>query len=203
MKSELLYRTFIDASTDYIYLKDDKLRYMLMNDGLQAQYNLDCSEIIGKKDSEIIPGDFSVEVEITDQTILDTNAPRLWEISLGGRRYESRKFPVPIGDGKTGVGTYIRDVTEKKTQEETLQQLLEKTQAMFNEHGAVMLLLNPVTGRIVDANPAAVAFYGYTKEELLSLNIDDIHMLSPEEAVAHTLEERRAKPGRNILSRIV
>jgi PAS domain-containing protein len=31
----------------------------------------------------------------------------------------------------------------------------------FDKHASVMLLINSATGQILDANPAATAFYGY------------------------------------------
>lgn len=31
----------------------------------------------------------------------------------------------------------------------------------FDKHASVMLLINSATGQILDANPAAMAFYGY------------------------------------------
>ncbi len=52
--------------------------------------------------------------------------------------------------------------------------------AMLDEHGAVMLLTDPMTGAIVYANNAAVTFYGYTLEQLLSMNISQINNSSPE-----------------------
>ena len=47
-------------------------------------------------------------------------------------------------------------------------------QAMFDEHTAVMLLIEPLTGQIIDANHAASAFYGYSREKLKSMCIDEI-----------------------------
>jgi diguanylate cyclase (GGDEF)-like protein/PAS domain S-box-containing protein/putative nucleotidyltransferase with HDIG domain len=102
-------------------------------------------------------------------------------MALEGKIYEAVKFPVPIANGKTGVGAYIRDITEKKNVQNRMENLLEQTQAMFNEHDAVMLLIRPETGQIIDANPAAVSFYGYSKDELLSLRIDDINMQKSDE----------------------
>ncbi|PKM61822.1 MAG: GGDEF domain-containing protein [Firmicutes bacterium HGW-Firmicutes-4] len=50
---------------------------------------------------------------------------------------------------------------------------------MFQTHTATMLLIEPASGRIVDANPAALAFYGYSLEELKTMTIDQINTLSP------------------------
>jgi diguanylate cyclase (GGDEF)-like protein/PAS domain S-box-containing protein len=48
---------------------------------------------------------------------------------------------------------------------------------MFHDHGAVMLLVDPDTGRIIDANPSAAAFYGYSVGELRSMSITDINVM--------------------------
>lgn len=74
-----------------------------------------------------------------------------------------------------------KDITLQKKAEEEKEELLQRLQAMFNEHSAVMLLIEPLTGRIAEANPAACAYYGYTREEILSMCIQDINMLPKEE----------------------
>lgn len=43
------------------------------------------------------------------------------------------------------------------------------------------LAIAPDTGRIVYANPAAIRFYGYTSNDLLKMNIDQINMLGEAE----------------------
>jgi diguanylate cyclase (GGDEF)-like protein/PAS domain S-box-containing protein len=52
---------------------------------------------------------------------------------------------------------------------------------LFNEHLSVMLIIHPETGDIYYANQAAVDFYGYPRETLLSMTVDDINTLTPEE----------------------
>jgi two-component system, cell cycle sensor histidine kinase and response regulator CckA len=51
--------------------------------------------------------------------------------------------------------------------------------SLFKNNHAVMLVINPVDGRIVDANPAAGVFYGYGPETLRGMNISEINTLSP------------------------
>jgi diguanylate cyclase (GGDEF)-like protein/PAS domain S-box-containing protein len=55
---------------------------------------------------------------------------------------------------------------------------------MFHAHTATMLLIEPESGQIVDANPAALAFYGYSLEELKGMSIQQINTLSREEVYA-------------------
>ena len=60
-------------------------------------------------------------------------------------------------------------------------ELFDRDYELFNRHGAAMLLIDAQTGKIDFANQAAVDFYGYSKEELLTMNIQEINALSPKE----------------------
>jgi PAS domain S-box-containing protein len=66
---------------------------------------------------------------------------------------------------------------------------------MFSDHIAIMLIIDPETGRILDANPAACAYYGYEMPELLSLNIQDINMLPAKETAALRMKAFERKEG--------
>ncbi len=60
---------------------------------------------------------------------------------------------------------------------------------VFEYHGTAMLLIEPDTGRIRNANRAARDFYGYP--DLVGKNIDRINQLSPEEVAAEMELARR------------
>jgi PAS domain S-box-containing protein/putative nucleotidyltransferase with HDIG domain len=55
---------------------------------------------------------------------------------------------------------------------------------VFRKHDAVMLLVEPGTGRILDANLAAEKFYGYSLAQFKGMNIAGINALSPGQASA-------------------
>ena len=71
------------------------------------------------------------------------------------------------------------DITGWKLAQEALQASEESYRNQFIANSAVMLLIDPVDGAIVDANGAAERFYGYSREELLALRISDINQLDP------------------------
>jgi diguanylate cyclase (GGDEF)-like protein/PAS domain S-box-containing protein len=56
--------------------------------------------------------------------------------------------------------------------------------SLFYQHTAVMMFIEPVSGRIVDANVAAERFYGYSAKELIGRSIDDINALGPDAVAA-------------------
>jgi PAS domain S-box-containing protein len=49
---------------------------------------------------------------------------------------------------------------------------------MFEEHSAIMMMIEPDSGQIVDANHAAAAFYGYAIARLRGMNISEVNQLS-------------------------
>ena len=61
---------------------------------------------------------------------------------------------------------------------------------MFEVNTAVKLLIDPQDGRIVDANAAAVSFYGWSPSELRAMRVTDINTLP--EAAVHEEMRRRA-----------
>ena len=64
--------------------------------------------------------------------------------------------------------------------EDLLQSEL-RYERFFEDNHSVMLLINPESGNVIDANPAATHFYGWTHEELQKMLISEINTLSPEE----------------------
>jgi len=51
---------------------------------------------------------------------------------------------------------------------------------LFTKNKCVELVIEPETGRIVDVNQAAEEFYGYSREQMLQLNISEINTLTSE-----------------------
>ncbi|MBS3873001.1 MAG: PAS domain S-box protein [Firmicutes bacterium] len=66
---------------------------------------------------------------------------------------------------------------------------------LFDNHGSVMLIIDVETGNLLYANNAAARFYGYTREQLLAMTIQDINTLSPEEVARE--REAAAREERN------
>jgi diguanylate cyclase (GGDEF)-like protein/PAS domain S-box-containing protein len=64
----------------------------------------------------------------------------------------------------------------------------ERYQRVFEKSKAVMLLIDPRDGRIVDANPAACTYYGYAREEMRRQRITDINQGDSDE-VARDMQQ--------------
>lgn len=70
----------------------------------------------------------------------------------------------------------ITDINNLKTTENALEESEERYREIFNNNHAVMLLIDPINGDILDANPAAANFYQYTQDELIKMKITEINV---------------------------
>ncbi len=82
------------------------------------------------------------------------------------------------------VMSLVQDVTERKKAEDKLRESEERYKSIFFDNLSVMLLIDPSSGKIIEANPAACNYYGWTYAELRKMNISDINILKKEETIS-------------------
>ncbi len=85
------------------------------------------------------------------------------------------------GNNLSGVVEYIRDISSRKQAEDALRENEKRYRSLFKNHHSVMLIIDPSSGDIVDANPAAVSYYGWSHEEITCKNISNINTLTKEQ----------------------
>lgn len=109
---------------------------------------------------------------------------------LGADPFTLKGFIVPVFFG--GVVGMFLGLAHRKIRQENLELKRSQAETMlrdtrytdyFNNSHACMLLIDAATADIVDANPAACDFYGYSKDEITRLKISDINLLSPQESL--------------------
>jgi PAS domain S-box-containing protein len=87
-----------------------------------------------------------------------------------------------------GVIGVALDITELRQTFKKLEESRSDYMNLFEDHAAVKMLIDPLTGNIVDVNQAATKYYGWTRENLLRMNVSEINTLSEKE-----IEEEMAK----------
>lgn len=103
-------------------------------------------------------------------------------------RKNGSKFPVKLTtsillDDAGNINGYIgiaEDISIEKATFDALKASEERFYNMFHNHAAVMMLINPENGMIVDANRAAEKFYGYDLNDLKKTHINEINIMSRE-----------------------
>jgi two-component system, cell cycle sensor histidine kinase and response regulator CckA len=85
-----------------------------------------------------------------------------------------------------------REIAERKRVEKALRESEQRYRSLFKNNHSVMLLIEPESADIVDANPAACSFYGWSQEELTSMKITDINTM-PQEQVFQEIERAKSE----------
>ena len=91
-------------------------------------------------------------------------------------------------DGNKYIWSIVEDISERQRMLADLRESEDRFRQMFERHSAVMLLIEPHSGIIVDANPAAAEFYGYPLIYLRGKEIGEIN-LQPETLISSEMQE--------------
>ena len=101
------------------------------------------------------------------------------EMQVRGREglkwFEIIKTPVKVPSGEIqGTAGFARDISKRKELEAALLRSETRYRALFEKTHAMMLILDPKTANIVDVNPAAAAFYGWSREDMRHMSLAEI-----------------------------
>lgn len=87
-----------------------------------------------------------------------------------------------------------QELEQRLRTEKALREREQQYQALFENNHAVMLLIDPQSTAIIDANPAACQFYGFEHSSLVRMKISELNTLSESElaaAIARVLAQDR------------
>jgi two-component system cell cycle sensor histidine kinase PleC len=89
------------------------------------------------------------------------------------------------GEGKAvRMISLMQDITSTRETQKELQESEARYHSLFKKNLAAMLVIDPETADVVDANLAACVFYGYTYGKMLKLKMMDVNTLGTEETKA-------------------
>ncbi len=108
-----LRKTFINADNNFVYLKDEHLKYMFANKALKEYFQLTDNQLVGHDDLSLLEKGFAEMCINADLDVLKRRHPITSTTSWKNRFFRTTKFPVPMLNGAFGVGAYISDVTEE------------------------------------------------------------------------------------------
>ncbi|MEH2434874.1 MAG: PAS domain S-box protein [Nostoc sp.] len=160
---------------------DRELRYIRINQVFADINGLTIEEHLERKFGEVLPA-MAADWELQLQRVLDTGEPLL-NVEISGKTREQPErygywlgnyYPVNNPMGETvGIGIILADVTAAKQTEVALRESEERFRAMFNQ-AAVGISLIALDGRFIQVNPALCEITGYSHEELIQLNFQEI-----------------------------
>ena len=191
--SEEKYRQLFEAESDAVFLIDNETgRILQANTAATLLYGYSLEELLAKRNI-----DLSAEPEVT-RKVTTSSPPAPDQIVVIPLRWHRKQdgtvFPVEITgrffirNGRPVHIAAIRDITERMEAEE--------------EYGTILLTaldgfwITDLEGRFLEVNDAYCDLIGYSREELLSMCIQDVEALEDkQEQFGHM--ERIIKQGRD------
>ncbi len=191
-RSEERLRTTLETAND-AYIEIDE-------SGIVTDWNSQAEAIFGWPRCEAI-GRQGCDVVLPEQDRdTDRNRRGLTELAatgeepLLGRRFEliaqhrdGRTFPIELAFWRTRDSDavmfhgFAHDITRRKEQEAALRKSQEDFRMLFARHPHPMWVYDVKTLQFVEVNEAALSHYGYTRQEFLSMTVDQIQ--PPEDVV--------------------
>lgn len=100
-----------------------------------------------------------------DAEFITAKGKKLWVQAIG--------IPKMVGNKCVGLSGTFQDITERKKAEKRLAESEEKFKTLF-KNSAVAKVLTDEKGNYLDVNDSACRLFGYSQEELLLMNVQDI-----------------------------
>jgi diguanylate cyclase (GGDEF)-like protein/PAS domain S-box-containing protein len=183
IESEKKYSTIVENSNDgLVILQNSLLKYANSKMMEITQYTME--ETIGKVFIDFVSPKYkTLVIDRYKRRMAGEEVTNRYEIELITRDGET--IPVEINascieyEGKSADMAVVRDITERKHAGKALRESEEKFSSLF-QHSNDAIFLHDLDGTILDTNQKVLDQFQYTKSEILSLKIADLH---PDEAL--------------------
>jgi two-component system, cell cycle sensor histidine kinase and response regulator CckA len=168
-KNLALLRGITEGTTDAVFVKDLRGRYLMMNSAGARFMGRSVEEVIGKDDMELFNPESGQEIMERDRSILQAGETQTYEEggTAGGvsRVYLANKGPFRDVNGEVvGLLGICRDITDRKRAEQEMRQSQQKLSIHF-EHTPLAVVEWDLQFRVAAWNPSAERIFGYSRPE--------------------------------------
>lgn len=197
------FNTVVSSVQDFIYMFDLQGRFTYMNKSLLDLWQKTFEQAVGKNFYELdYPPDLADKLQRQIQEVITTRRPLKDETpytsAFGTRAYEYIFVPLVAGDGAVeAVAGVTRDITERKHAEEALKESESKYRLLMEQASDGIHTYDP-RGNIIETNSKLCEMLGYTREELLRLNVKDL--IPPDDLASAPLRFDELQAGRTLLT---
>jgi len=176
-ESENKYQNLLSTALVGIYQTSITGDILYVNESLATIFGFESPEEM-LLESAIVRYKYVEDREVLIQTLRETGSLKGFEFEAFTKSGETINLLLSAVLENDIISGMIMDITHRKKAQKALRESEERYRSLFKNNHSVMLLIDPESGDIVDANPAAVAFYGWSYEALTGKKITDINTLT-------------------------
>jgi len=183
--SEAKLRAIFNASPLAIVLVARDGKVLDTNTEHAERLKMTRSQMIGKCIWDLLPSSVLGHRKRQVETVFDTGMPLSGEDEREGVWNEYHIHPA-IRNANGDVEAVIveaLDITDRKHARNALIESENRYRTLFDSSHSVMLIIDPENGDILDANPAAISFYGWPREEITMMKISGINVLTNSQVI--------------------
>jgi PAS domain S-box-containing protein len=179
LESERKYRSLVQNVPAKIFMKDAQSTYLSCNENYARDLGISPDQIGGTTDYDFYPTELARKYQTDDMRIMASgNIETLEERYIqDGQETWVNTLKTPIRDEQgnvVGLLGIFWDITKRRQAEQKLRVSETRYRRLFESAKDGILILDPVTGQIVDANPFIEDLLGYSPGELIGKALWDI-----------------------------
>ena len=201
VKARELAEKMIDSLPGVFYFYDINGKFIRWNKQFEIVTGYSQEEFAQLHPTDLFEGDEKTYILERIQKVFETgsNDAEAHIVTKNGERipYYFKAVKI-IYEGETCLlGTGI-DLTDRKKAEEELR-ISEKNYRSLVEQAADAIIIFNKEGKLVDANSVATQLLNYSKDEILTLQLEDLHF--PEELLANPIQFEPLTAGESVIKR--
>jgi PAS domain S-box-containing protein len=175
-----LLRGLIEATPDYIFIKDDQGRFIVSNIAHARAARVPTLEaLIGKTAEQVFPPELAAQYRADDEYVLQTSKTLTVErqtVDAEGRPIWVTTIKAPLYNAQKkviGVIGISRNITERKRAEDQVRQSEARYRQIIETANEGVWIFNNV-GECVLVNPHLAAMLGYTDDEMVGKSLHEV-----------------------------
>jgi PAS domain S-box-containing protein len=168
-------QALIDATPESALLIDTKSNVLAINEMAAQRLGKSREGIIGRSAYDYLPPEVAQHRSEKLKQVLATGKQVCFSDEREGRHFYNHLYPVFNSKGDVEkVAIFAQDLAMQHQTELALHESVEKYRQLFESESNAVMIFDAETGQFEDANQATLNLYGYSKDEFLTLKVEDL-----------------------------
>jgi PAS domain S-box-containing protein len=181
-ESEMRFRSLAESALDGILSIDAEGKILFANQAIKQIFGYELEELLDKSITVLMPESYQNRFQNVFKQYVYSGIKHIsWNrVEFPGKHKNGKIVPLELSyseavqNGQSIFTSILRDISDRKRVEELLRKSEANFRALFFQNPTPMWVWDFETLRFLEVNEAATEFYGYSRQEFLSMTVNDI-----------------------------